>query len=408
MKETTTPDNLEIDSNLKVDSSIKNNEEDEKKDNERIDNELSPNITSNEPTSKKKIPFFLAVTGKIFAVIGVTLVMIVFCLYFVMLVCTKGPSTRVRDLFVMSVRETSAVGFLANWYVSDDEIAAIENANKFEETDEVTDISIVSINYASTSDSSETVSDLESANSYIVETNYDKEITVENGMEFHSIEGSTFTGTMVIVKDPSRVFVGIPRDSYTGEAGLSVPDIATRYGAELAVNGGFFVDTNGCGNGGTPIGFVFSEGTQRYGGQNTVYNMMGFNDDGILICGRMTGSEAASYGIRDGLSCDPFLVINGEKMNVSGSGGGLNPRTAIGQRADGTVLILVIDGRQATSLGASLSDVADVMLAFGAVNAGNLDGGGSTVLYYEGEIKNVVMSIYGARGVPDAICVKPE
>ena len=117
---------------------------------------------------------------------------------------------------------------------------------------------------------------------------------------------------------------------------------------------------------------------------------------------------ALDYGIRDGLTCRPFLVINGEKMNVSGTGGGLNPRTALGQRADGAVLLLIIDGRQATSLGANMSDVADVMMAFGAVNAGNLDGGGSTVMYYNGQIKNVVMSIYGARGVPDAVCVKYE
>ena len=102
------------------------------------------------------------------------------------------------------------------------------------------------------------------------------------------------------------------------------------------------------------------------------------------------------------------VVINGEKVNVSGTGGGLNPRTALGQRADGAVLLLVLDGRQATSLGATLSDVADVMVSFGAVNAGNLDGGGSSVIYYNGEIMNVVMSIYGARGVPDAVCVMPE
>ena len=136
--------------------------------------------------------------------------------------------------------------------------------------------------------------------------------------------------------------------------------------------------------------------------------MMGFNEEGILICGKMTGAEAVEMGIRDGLSCDPFLVINGEGLNVSGKGGGLNPRTAIGQRADGAVLLLTIDGRQATSLGASMADMVDVMLAFGAVNAGNLDGGGSTVLYYDGEIRNVVMSIYGARGVPNAVCVMPE
>ena len=87
-------------------------------------------------------------------------------------------------------------------------------------------------------------------------------------------------------------------------------------------------------------------------------------------------------------------------------GGGLNPRTAIGQREDGAVLLLVIDGRQTHSLGASMIDLINEMLDFGAVNAANLDGGGSTVLYYDGEIRNEISSIYGARGVPTAICVR--
>lgn len=353
--------------------------------------------TQNKGSEKKGAKNII---GRIFVVLGVTIVMMVIFLYFIMFVLIKGPSERAKELFVLSVKESSAGGFLASIYLSSDEIQAIEDANKIEDTDEVTDTSIVSINKAEAS------SDEMQEEGYIIETAYDTNIYVENGMEFHEIEGGTFTGTMVIVKDPTRVFIGTPRDKYDGQPGLSVPDICERYGAILAINGGFFEDNGGVGNGGTPLGFVFSDGEMKFGGKNTENNMMGFNQDGVLICGRMTGQQALDYGIRDGLTCKPFLVINGEKMNVSGTGGGLNPRTALGQRQDGSVLMLIIDGRQATSLGASMSDVADVMFAFGAVNAGNLDGGGSTVLYYDGSIRNVVMSIYGARGVPDAVCVK--
>lgn len=339
-----------------------------------------------------------------FAFLGVTLAMLIICLYCVMWICVNGPSSQVRDLFVLSVRETSAGGFLASIYLSADEIAEIEKNNTVMETDEVTDISIVQIPVKDVEE--ETA--LAATPSFIVESSFDTNIYTENGIEFHDIAGGTFTGKMMVVADPARVFIGTPRDSYNGEPGLSVPEIADRYGAIAAVNGGFFEDTAGVGNGGTPLGFVFSQGKQLYGGLNTEQSMMGFNKDGILICGKMTGEKAVSLGIRDGLSCDPFLVINGEGLNVSGKGGGLNPRTAIGQRADGAVLLLTVDGRQATSLGASMSDMVDVMLSFGAVNAGNLDGGGSTVLYYDKEIRNVVMSIYGARGVPDAVCVMPE
>lgn len=341
------------------------------------------------------------IVKRVFAVIGITLLMLVVFLYFVMFVLVKGPSERAKELFVLSVKESSAGGFLANIYLSNDEILAIQEANKIEDTTEVTDTSIVSINKVTDEEAS-------AEEGFIVETAYDTNVYSENGIEFHEIEGGTFTGTMVVVKDPSRVFIGTPRDKYDGQAGLSVPEICERYGAILATNGGFFEDNGGVGNGSTPLGFVFSEGEMKFGSKGEVSNIMGFNEEGVLICGNMTGQQALDYGIRDGLTCRPFLVINGEKMNVSGTGGGLNPRTALGQRADGAVLLLIIDGRQATSLGANLSDVADVMMAFGAVNAGNLDGGGSTVLYYNGEIKNVVMSIYGARGVPDAVCVKYE
>ena len=363
------------------------------------------NKTENEISKQNVKNKYLQILGRAFSFIGITLLMIVICLYFVMLVCAKGPSERVKEIFVLSVKESSAGGFLANIYLSGEEIEEIQKANTVEETEEVTDVSIVSVNAA---EQFEAAADNEQETvANIVDTPYDSEVYTEDGMEFHLIEGGTFTGTMVIVPDPSRVFVGTPRDVYDGQPGTNVPAICERYGAILGVNGGFFVDTGGVGNGGTPIGFVFSEGQMKYGGLSEVNNMMGFNDEGVLICGKMSGQDAVNYGIRDGISCNPFLVINGEKMNVNGTGGGLNPRTAVGQRADGAVLLLVIDGRQATSLGASMSDVADVMLSFGAVNAGNLDGGGSTVLYYNGEIKNVVMSIYGARGIPDAVCVRP-
>lgn len=245
------------------------------------------------------------------------------------------------------------------------------------------------------------------ATAFGVSSVFDQRRYVENGIEFHEIVGDTFTGTMMVVADPSRVFVGTPRDSYNGQAGLSVPQIADRYGAIAAVNGGFFVDTNGAGDGGTPLGLVVSNGKLMAGGTTTVFNMMGFDETGTLICGKMTGQQALDQHIRDGLTCNTFLVLNGKAVNVSGVGGGLNPRTAIGQRADKAVLILVIDGRQATSMGAYLTDVVAVMQSFGAVNAGNLDGGGSTALYYNGAIRNVVMSIYGARGEPNAVCVSP-
>ena len=102
--------------------------------------------------------------------------------------------------------------------------------------------------------------------------------------------------------------------------------------------------------------------------------------------------------------------VEGEALVSSmpfGFFGGVNPRTAIGQRADGAVLMLVIDGRQVHSLGATYLDAAEVMLAHGAINACNLDGGSSSVMYYNGEYVNSPSSASGvSRYLPNAFLFK--
>jgi len=396
--DTTSTENSETKEELKETAESKSESEEVKAEDSSAEEQES------QKKPKSKIVKFI---GRFFAFLGVTLLMVIIGLYVVMWIVTKGPSSQIKELFVLSVRESSAGGFLADIYLTPEEIAAIEEKNSVQEINDVTDTSIVQI--AVKTSESEGNSSLETeTNGNIADSSFDVNVYTENGIEFHEIAGTTFTGIAMVVSDPSRVFIGTPRDTYDGGPGISVPSIADRYGAIAATNGGFFVDTGGHGDGGTPIGCVFSNGKMVYGSAGGFYNLMGFNEEGVLICGYMSGQSAIDLGIRDGLQCNPFLIINGEGVNVGGKGGGLNPRTALGQRADGAVVLLTIDGRQASSLGASMSDMVDVMLSFDVVNAGNLDGGGSTVLYYNGEIQNVVMSIYGARGVPNAVCVRPE
>mgnify|MGYP002517544173 CR=1 FL=1 len=120
----------------------------------------------------------------------------------------------------------------------------------------------------------------------------------------------------------------------------------------------------------------------------------------------MTAQKALEMGVRDAVSFGPILIVNGVPNDVSGTGGGLNPRTAIGQRADGAVLFLVIDGRQASSLGASMNDLINIMLEYEAVNAANLDGGSSSVLYWGDELLTVNSSLVGLRRMPNAFLIK--
>jgi exopolysaccharide biosynthesis protein len=120
----------------------------------------------------------------------------------------------------------------------------------------------------------------------------------------------------------------------------------------------------------------------------------------------MSGAEALDMGVRHAVSVQPEimppLIINSTPTEFLGNGSGLNPRTAIGQRSDGAVLMLVIDGRQPHSLGATLQDCQRLMLEYGAINACMQDGGSSSVMWYEGEMLNICSSLYGSRSQPSA------
>ena len=95
----------------------------------------------------------------------------------------------------------------------------------------------------------------------------------------------------------------------------------------------------------------------------------------------LSAKQALANGIRDAVQYGPYLVVNGKSSYVKGNGGwGIAPRTAIGQRDDGIVLLLTIDGRQTASLGADMGDMAQIMIDYGAVNAANMDGGTSTAM----------------------------
>lgn len=89
----------------------------------------------------------------------------------------------------------------------------------------------------------------------------------------------------------------------------------------------------------------------------------------------------------------PYLVKNGQAyVDISeqklGSIGGRNPRSAIGYTADGNLIIVAVDGREKASIGMTLWELASFMKSIGCVNAMNLDGGGSTVLYVNGKVVN--------------------
>ena len=99
----------------------------------------------------------------------------------------------------------------------------------------------------------------------------------------------------------------------------------------------------------------------------------------------------------DGLEFGPFLIVNGKPIEIVGDPWGKSPRVAIAQRKDGVVLFLVIDGENYID-GASLQDVVDVLMKYGAYNAANLDGGHSSSLAINGVLTNNPPAIAKRQG----------
>ena len=178
------------------------------------------------------------------------------------------------------------------------------------------------------------------------------------------------------MSDPKQVILGIS-DECVKRPGLLLTDMVAKYDGIAGINAGGFNDENGRGNGSTPQGLVISNGEIVWGDQYASYHLVGLDRDGILHVGAMNGKTAIDQGIcwavsfvtHDGLASS--LIINGE-VQWHNLGGGVNPRTAIGQRQDGALLLLVLDGRSINTLGATMDDVVNIMLEYGAVNAGNL------------------------------------
>lgn len=313
-------------------------------------------------------------------ILGILLLSLIATLYGAMWVICKGPSHSARDLFVNTCMETSFARLFPPLFLTGEEIAGIQAANAVLDTDDVTENDL---NFPDSSRSGE-----------------------QADIEVIDIVGMTYKGKMLIIKDPSRVIVGTPQKFGEDAQGEKLDKMIERAGAIAGINAGGFADDNGVGNGGVPVGIVIKDGKLVFGSESAATTVIGMDNKNVLHVGRMTAREALNKGMRDAVSFGPALVVNGKPAQFAGSGGGLNPRTAIGQREDGSVLLLVIDGRQPHSIGASHKDLAGIMVEHGAINAGNLDGGSSTMLYYNGELMNTCASLYGPRQIATAFLVK--
>ncbi|MNM90698.1 hypothetical protein D3C81_1029690 [compost metagenome] len=226
-------------------------------------------------------------------------------------------------------------------------------------------------------------------------------------VEIEEVSGNSYHGYVMTVNDPTKIRLGVPVKRGKGE---KVSSMVERTGAIAGVNGGGFADPNWKGNGFKPIGVVISQGKLYYNGisSGAATQIVGLDKQGKMIAGKYTLEELDKLGIQEAVTFQPRIIVNGKgQIRSQKEGWGIAPRTAMGQREDGAILFVVIDGRQpGYSIGASLYDVQQIMLDHGAVIAANLDGGSSTVLVKEGgKIANKPSSEYGERYLPTAFLV---
>ena len=340
----------------------------------------------------------LNVLGKIGIVLIETVLLVVIALYGVMFMLAKGPSPTARDLFVCSVRETSAIGWLANLYFSDEEIARIENRKTVEDFIE-TDTSLIQF-------PTEPAEDSDAENQGPTPDEWGLIDEDGDGIIVEPVKGEGYAGYMMVVLDPSRVIVGCDPNSFY-QRGYTVEEMVLAFDAVAGTNAGGFDDPDGNGNGSIPDTLVVFEGEVYCEGYGTRTGFVGFDSNHIMhVAHRITRAEIEEKDIQYGVCFGPVLIANGVPCELSASG--VNPRTAIGQRSDGAILMLVIDGRQVISMGATMADLTDIMMEYGAVNACNLDGGSSTLMWYQGDYVNNCASVVGIRPVPTAILVLKE
>jgi exopolysaccharide biosynthesis protein len=232
----------------------------------------------------------------------------------------------------------------------------------------------------------------------------------ENSKKLTSVEevdGKGYHGYLLTVRDPKKIRLVVPNKPGRGE---KVTSMVKRTGAIAGVNAGGFSDPNWRGNGFKPIGLVISQGKIFYNGLSSKKSVqiVGIDKNGKMLAGKYSVDELLNLGVSEAVSFSPRIIVNGKGLIPNRSQGwGVAPRTVMGQREDGAILFLMIDGRQpGYSIGATLYDAQEILLKHGAVIAANLDGGSSTVLVDEkGEIVNKPSSSSGERYLPTGFLV---
>lgn len=338
-------------------------------------------IKKKSRNNKKKKPFLSGFIGVLY--------IIVFLIITTPFVLIYGPYDKTKKIFVTTVLATRH-SYLINDFIPKETIDKILGKNDIKEQATAKDTSI----------------DL---NKIEVKNNSGNKVTK------YDIHTDRYDGYMLEIENPYKVKVAMTK--YLGKLGQKTSEMAEEHNAIAAINGGTFVDKSSdgikyAGTGGQPGGFVISNGKVIYPttkcDEHYVENVIAFTKKGQLIVGNHTLSELKKLNVQEAMCFrEPNVIINGVRQHKKEDYvDGINPRTAVGQKEDGTVLFLVLDGRKLSKPGATIYEVQEIMKSRGAVNAGMLDGGYSTTMYYKGDVINSPNAWDGERTVATSFYVE--
>lgn len=288
-----------------------------------------------------------------------------------------------KELWVQTAMTTMNHQYLATWFMSDTEINEI----------------MKSLEVVNNEDSELNAIELPK-----VEEVKEDEKPKENQINVDKIKGSNYVGFVMTISDPSKVKLV---DSRKSNMGTKLSEICKKHNAIAGINAGGFTDPNGGGMGHQLCEPTIIDKKLLYGNRSQKMSLIALTERGELVLGKYTYQEAMDIGIQSGLQFGPFIIVNGHNQIQKANAGGLHPRMAIGQRKDGTMIFVCVDGRQpGYSIGATQLELQNIFEKYGAYNAANLDGGSSATMYYDGKVINKTSTPIGERYLPNAIIVE--
>ena len=204
-------------------------------------------------------------------------------------------------------------------------------------------------------------------------------IDAKNGILAVRIREELFRGVLILAKYPDRLSCAAAEN--WGIEGRTAGQIAAAHGALVAMTASGFRDSEKEGTaqtgaamcGGVPYGEHLKPG----------YKRIELRSDNRLYV--VDAPDGFHPDCTDASEWSPALIVDGQTVVTKEDHyNARNPRCCLGQTADGTVLMLCIEGRYLDSLGATAPECAEVLARYGAYQAMNLDGGTSAILWYDG------------------------